>query len=503
MYKNVKRATRPNTASQSTPPGTATTSEFGFSRLGDGSDDYETLFKQLFCIAANNLAATLHDTLGNMGVLFGDICNTGTVNRSNGMRRLVKKLSAWIGRRHSSNINQAERGSAQRKTFSSSSGQLLFLVRRMGKSEAGKLGAIGYKFAPITHVVENLARSLEITTRELLPRLEQMRGIAGKEMLFEAGVHLACFAVRPIFRKGFDVLVRKDAKNLLPTARLPISKLSMPQFNFLRQFDGLTAAACLAKLRRRSTPTSREEDFFCRMFFDALIQLKVQLNDTFFDEATLAARVLIAPCPQISSSQRLEYASLLAFRTITDVHGIGNIDKRYQYIPCPFFLTEQKVYQGFSDIERFANEVREGFGRRLRRADSAFDSIFSPGQSSNEDGSENRSNRYRLSAHIARTRKFPFVARIGRPAPRDEYSSVRSLMGLNSSGILFGNEASTSIDEVHGGNSPEIEMVTFGDSRRPNLDRRSYAEELMLMTVQDRRRPRQIARSSRYLSNNN
>ena len=489
MYKNVGTASTSETS--------AMHADFG---LSDGNQDYETFFKQLFCVAACNLATTFHDKVDNMGVLFGDICSTGTVTRSNALKRLAKTVLSWIRRRRNlSNFSQAEQGNTLDDDFGQ--GQLLFLVRRIEKPEAGRLAAIGYRFAPIAHVVDYLAESWEITSRELLPRLEQMRGIAGKEMLLEAGVHVACFALRPVFRRGFDVLVRKDAKNLLPSIRLPIEKLSTAQFNLLRQFDGLTVAACLVQTRCISTPSTQDEETFCTMFFDALTKLRIQLKDSFFDDARLMAQVLIAPCPQVSSNQRLEFASIIAFRTITDVHGLGNVDRRFEYIPCPFFLTEQKVYLGFSDNEQFATEVREGFGGQIKRTDPTTGALVSVGPSSQQTGNENRSNRYRPPERLSRSRRFPFVARARKQTPTGDYSSTRNLVRIPSSDTRLGT-ANTSIDDVQRGNTPDIEMTIFNASQGTRASFRNFAEELVSTTVKDRRELRQNnAGPTRYLSN--
>ncbi|KAL8824885.1 MAG: hypothetical protein Q9191_004752 [Dirinaria sp. TL-2023a] len=489
MYDNVKTATENKTS--------ATNADFGPS---NGNKHYATFFKQLFCVAAGNLAATFHDTTDNMGILFGHICITGTVTKSNVLKRLAKKIFSWIRRRKPSNLSQGEQGDVPDDDMGQ--GQLLFLVRRIEKSEAGRLAAIGYRFAPIAHVVDYLAESFEVPTGELLPRLEQMRGIAGKETLLEAGVHVACFALRPVFRRGFDVLVRKDAKNLLPSIRLPIEKLSTDQMGILSRFDGMTVTTCLVKMRSVWTPDNPEEETFCTMFFDALNKLRIQLKDSFFDEAKLLVRCLIAPCPQVSNHQPLEYANIIACRVITDVHGLGNVDKRFEYIPCPFFLTAQKVYLGFSDNEQFAKDVREGFGGRIKRADSACETMvsirLSPPSSGN--GNWNRSNRYQPSERLTRSHRFPFIGRARRQTPAGDYSSTRHLVHMPSGNTRLGT-ANTSIDDAHGAHTQDIEMAVLNTSQRPAEDRKNFAEELVELTIHDRRKLRKNnAGPSRYLS---
>ena len=490
----MRRNVRASNGGKTSRPGTATTSsDFG---VRDNSDDHETFFKQLFCVAASDLAASVHDSLENIGVLFGEILNTGTTGKSTGL----KIFSKWK-RTNSSSLSAAERGNSQ---LFFGRGQLLFLVRRIEKSDATKLQATGYRFAAISHIVDFLARSMEITRQELLPRLSLMRENASKEMLLEAGVHLACFAVRPIFRKGFDVLVRKDAKGLLPSVQLPGWQLNKCQFNFLKRMDGMTVATCLNKLRRKSISTNKEEELFCRQFFDALFNLTVQLGDPFIQEAKLTARVLIAPCPQISSGQRLEYASIIAFRVITDVHSIGNIDRQFEYTPCNFFLSQQHVYRGSPENGRFAQKVLEEFGEKVRRIDLEGRSVISRQESFYRPSTSEGSSRYRPSPLITPSRRWPFLVR-GNNGVISDCSSEKSLVNVNSNavspdlksgGIHVAKGISIEVNDIHQGNSPDIEMTDlsgYSEVMSRRTEKETFADELLALTIGERKKSRQNA----------
>jgi len=52
---------------------TATSSDFG---IADEFEDYETYFKQLFCVATYDLANSILSSLENIDVLFGEILST-------------------------------------------------------------------------------------------------------------------------------------------------------------------------------------------------------------------------------------------------------------------------------------------------------------------------------------------------------------------------------------------------------------------------------------------
>src|SRR5271156_1767652 len=56
---------------------------------GDVALDFSTVFKQLFCIAAQNLANLIHEPLEKLGVLFEEPLETGTMNRTRSSRRTV------------------------------------------------------------------------------------------------------------------------------------------------------------------------------------------------------------------------------------------------------------------------------------------------------------------------------------------------------------------------------------------------------------------------------
>jgi len=480
---------------KSSRPGTSeSNSVFG---IVDDFVDYESFFKQLFCVAAYEIAISMHDSLENMGVLFSEILSTGTISKNTGLNGFPK----WK-RGKPSRLSAAERGNS---LFSCGRGQLLVLVRRISNQEAAKLLSFGYRFAAIPHIVDFLARSMEVTRQEILPKLIWMRDSAGKEMLLEAGVHLACFAVRPIFRKGFDILVRKDAKGLLPTVRLPGWKLNKCQFNFLQRLDGVTVATCLNKLRRKSISTSKEEEQFCRQFFEALSNLAVQLGDHFFQQAKLTARILVAPCPQVGSGPRLEYASVIAFRVMTDVHSVGNIDPRFEYVPANFFLSQQRVYHGSCFNERFARQVLADFGEKVLRADSEARSLLSRQGSFYRPSSSGQSFRSTHTLPITSTRHWPFPVR-GRNGVVSDVSSQKSLVNVDSNAAPADSsmdatrvtqEINIEVNEIHQANSPDIEMTdmsVYGEAMNKRVEKQTFADELLALTIGERKKSRQVAR---------
>lgn len=205
---------------------------------------------------------------------------------------------------------------------------------------------------------------MEVDRKDLLRKLNVMRSNAGKEMLLETGVHLACFALRPVFRKGFNLLVGTDAKGLLPSIQLPVQGLDKRQCDFLQRLGGLTVAQCFNKLRQSSISCNGEDEILSRQSLDALNDSTAQLGDPFIQDASLTARLLLAPCSRARSERCLKHTAIIAFHIIIDVHSPGNIDRRFENIQCRFFLGQQHVHHISMSDERFAQDIFEEFGEK-------------------------------------------------------------------------------------------------------------------------------------------
>ena len=95
----------------------------------DGIEDYSQAFKELFCVAANDLAAMIQERLEDVGVLYDEIMSTGTIRKTNNFLGLTPKPNRPA---------DLEKG---RATVISGRGQLLFVVRRTNKTEAAQLQA--------------------------------------------------------------------------------------------------------------------------------------------------------------------------------------------------------------------------------------------------------------------------------------------------------------------------------------------------------------------------
>ncbi len=268
---------------RSSRPGTSS-SGIALTSFGE-SEDYGLQFKKMFLAAAGDLADAIQEPLQNIGILYEDIINTGT---------LKKKTRKPFRRSPKPNVLDRTERASRIDLFGR--GQLLFLIRRATRQESIKIQSTGYRFAAISNVIEFLAGSMEVTCKELLPRLERMQVQAGRNNMLDPGVHLAFFALRPIM-KGFEVLVRSDAKNLLPTVQLTHPKLNEWHFDILRLLDDRTAHDCKESIAHVLPTTINVEEFdFLEGLYSSIQTLMTQIPNELRSGARLMARSFRAPC---------------------------------------------------------------------------------------------------------------------------------------------------------------------------------------------------------------
>jgi hypothetical protein len=324
---------------------------------GEPIEDYSIIFRELFCIAAADLAEQLNEPLENVGVLFDEIFSTGQKVKSKPKgRRTAPKGSVDI-ERDGISLPQPGRG------------QLLFLTRRANLREAERLQAAGFRFAAIQNIVDILARTMQINCDNLSQRLATMREYTNEAHILEPGVHIACFAIRASIHGGFDVLVRKDARNQLPTMQLAPKSLDSWQLNYLSQLDGMSVQACLKFLKTKAAiPLLPEnEQIFTAQLHDTLKELQDKINDPLFQDAVLIAKPVLAPCRGANEGAHPGQAQLIALRLIMPIHSRA-LGKKLEFTPLPFFKMQQHVYKNSPDHAAFARKIHREFGPILNQA---------------------------------------------------------------------------------------------------------------------------------------
>ncbi|KAI9801284.1 MAG: hypothetical protein M1833_002854 [Piccolia ochrophora] len=408
----------------------------------EGSDDSSVIFRELFCVAAAELAEQINEPLEKLGVLYDEIMSTGTTG----------KISRALFRR-SSSYPDVELGSSN--PFAFGRGQLLFVVRRASKSEAARLQSQGFRFAGLQNVVEILARRMEVGREELTQSMDRMRSYSIKESMLNPGVHVGCFAVRASVGGGFDVLVRSEAKNLIPTVPFPISCLDDWQLSFLKQMDGWTFTNCLRWLRSKSDSCSEKEQMFITQLDDAFVDMAETMVDNLFQEARLVASPIHVPCLGSDDSYFPGHASIIAFHTIVPIQT-RSPSPVMEFSPLSFFKCQQHVYRNTPDHEVFARRVHREFSPILE-----IDQKRQAARTSRLFRSSQEIPRLTPSKNAPPAHRYKWLSTLDRRASYSSSEPEKSKSGGKSEeshawgGILVSQEVNIRVDEV----GPEISPI--------------------------------------------
>ena len=456
-------------------------------------EDYARIFKELFCVAASDIANTLQVPLGEVGLLHGSIVSTGTLSKGG---RWKNYRNLWRQNR----IDHAEQGLAP-NLFGR--GQLLFLTRRVNRFESGHFQALGYRFANISNVVESLARGMEISQAELRPHLEIMHRRSEGEYLLEPGVHLACFALRPVLQRGFDIIVRKDIDYLLPTVQLSNSKLEHWQLEILQAMNNWTVATCRERLQGMLLFVKHPEQKFARQLFDAITALASEIDSPFFQDARLVARPLLTPAAYFRGAQSQQQAQLLAFRIIADNYEFSSSYENYKLVPSKFFLVQQHAYTNGKDNDIFGRRILQEFATIAERCSSSgAPTTYETRSFLPRSMGSGLSFMRQRSRSTSPARSSPWLSRSQSTTHRaldDMVSDDSELALINSNpkqsfgGIHVLSEVEIDIKkpQLLEPTIPQFELEKMGSTTEAsigNTESPSFADELMILTTEERRR---------------
>ncbi|KAK3690563.1 hypothetical protein B0T22DRAFT_463879 [Podospora appendiculata] len=315
-------------------------------------ENYDMIFRELFCLAAAGLAHQMHESLVETGVLWDEIFATGGgihIDNSPRMKPGEEDL--------------AEKGEAFQGNHRH--GSLMFLVRKVETTRAvDKLEALGYCFAELHQVAPIIGSSMQIRNPKLEDKLRAMASYT-QDRILDPGVHLGLFAVKArVDNFSFDILVRKGARNLLPSVKLPIDRLEPAHIDLLRRLDGMTLSTALRNLPRAKP--SPEEAKFAAVLHSAVSDLHQAVHaDPTFDNAKLVARISQAPCgSSTGTGLRTSTCPLIAFSLMIPIHT-NVVSADYEFIPLQFFKTQQLVNKNSPNHAAFARSVHREISTML------------------------------------------------------------------------------------------------------------------------------------------
>ncbi|POR35966.1 Uncharacterized protein TPAR_03820 [Tolypocladium paradoxum] len=342
---------------------------------------YDTILRELFCLAALALASRTKETLVHAGILWDEMFTTGNSSkhtehdddpraRRSPQHKASKDRSIFDG--------LAEKGLAPTHQ-EYGRGCLMFLVRHVDcRRDMEKLEASGYRFAEVYQVVGSIRSSMQIKTPDLAERLRSMSAHREKSAMLAPGIHLGLFAVRArLDHCGFDVLVQKRAKNLLPTSTVPLGRLEPLQVRFLDRLQGHTLPAIIRKLDSTEHLSAQEAQFACNLR-DAASALRQSLDHAIFDDATLLARLVQAPCATLDENSGPATCSLIAFRLVLPIHATLGLSQ-YEFTPLSFFKIRQLVYKDSPHHLEFSHLVHRELSSAMHDVPAAPSCTTCPG----------------------------------------------------------------------------------------------------------------------------
>jgi len=327
---------------------------------GTPIDDYLILFRELFCVAAANLADDLGQPFQEIGMLYDDIITAG-----------LKDGKESKGKRKGSKSTGSGDIERQADGFGLGKGQVLFLVRRVDRREAEHLAAAGFRFGPLEKVAPIIADGLLVGPNDISLRLDMMREYASGYHILDKGIHLALFAIRASMATGFDVLARKDVKNLLPTVQLPYDSLEPWQLEYLKQMEKMSVAQCIKHLHKASMPSNPSTSIreFAKVFGVTLEGLRNEIDDFFFNDAILITDLVPAPCRGETDDSLPGTCQLIVFRIIVPIHSRAPGTK-LAFTPMSLFVAQQQIYRNSPEHALFAEKTHREFAPIVGLVDS-------------------------------------------------------------------------------------------------------------------------------------
>ena len=436
--------------------------------IEDSEIDFELIFKELFCVAAQELASHLNQPLEDMGELYDDIVITGTYNARSNLVNMVRGMST--------RPNDLERGPVVPAV---GKGQVLFAVRHLDKQEASSLAASGYRFAPIPQIAPTLAREMQITHNEMLGTLHSMEDYSLPNRMMEPGVHLVCFSLTPSLPRGFDILVPNCKPNVLPHKSLPIAEISQWQQEILNRMDGLTLTSCIRWLKANGGYNEPDKIEFCRQMHKAASRLASYLADPALAQAKFSSRPVKIPCRSPSGGRNPSKCTAYSFRIINNLQDRAP-PPALCLRPLRLFNAQQQVYPEVPDHEHFRRAIMEEFSHCVAAHHSNSKNIHPSSSSSSLVGSP--------STHFNPFTLYPKseLSKISSEGEKPLVQRSKSMFG----GIVVSNQVTVDVAErpASAGEPANLEAFEMNDlnttiveGRYSNADKDTFVDELCAM----------------------
>ncbi|KAM6508311.1 hypothetical protein FALCPG4_018184 [Fusarium falciforme] len=339
------------------------------SEHGEIIEQYDIIFRELFCLAAAALADRLREDLTSVGVLWDEILPTGADSKRSqtephkSPQEIPIPENRDVHENEQGGFDMAEKGL---ETWQSDFGRgsLMLLIRRVKSGrDVERFVSAGYRFAE-PHQVSDIIRSrMQIQTPDFETKLRSMSTYTTEENQMLPGVHLGLFAVRARVSSGFEVLVRKDAHHLLPSVPLPTKALDKWHVQFLRRLKNVSASKVFQDLKEEaSLQRSAQEIEFAGQLSDTIKALWEWTQEPLFEDAVLTPTIVRVPC---RGDKAQAEASMIAMRLVIPIHSVL-LSQNCEFVPLSFF----KMRQVSAQLQQeFTRGVHQEFGHIAKLGD--------------------------------------------------------------------------------------------------------------------------------------
>lgn len=427
---------------------------------GELIENYDVIFRELFCAAAAGLAEKMKTSLQDIGILWDEILATGggghaahaqarrrqqTLDRSCEVDDLQKDADGGAVL-VSGEDDLAEKGMFRQQHLQIQEfgrGSLMFLVRRVESSrDVEALAAAGFRFAELHQVSGIIGSTMQIKTRSIEIKLRNMAAYAEENDMLEPGVHMALFGVRARVNNayGFDVLARRNARNLLPAVQMPLARLEAWHVNFMRQFERMTPHH-IARRIESLKQLAPKEMMFASQLRDSIEALRALIEDSIFDESVLVSKTVEMPCRPVSLGSSPGSCTVITFRIVIPIH-LKIESPCCEFVPLNLFKVHQLVYKDSPNHLAFARSVH----REIAPIINTVPVLMMPTKPPNAMLSHSRRTSLRDVRMASR------IFRIGRPntassnrggAIDAEGNPIPTVLRSRSSGAASGHTSST------------------------------------------------------------
>ncbi|KAL3589612.1 hypothetical protein FPOAC2_11782 [Fusarium poae] len=362
-------------------------------------EGYDVIFRELFCVAAAELSDQLNEPLINVGVLWDEVLPKEPASNQAYLQALEKYRGTGDSGETSSK-GASEHHSMEKEIGLEDEidgrGALMFLVRRLASDEEmQRLVSAGYRFVDPGQVSNNSRFHQQIQSTEFKTKLRDMKTFVDQQVRIKAGVHLGLFAIQDTGIHKPQVLVRKDARHLLPSIPLPMKTIEKSQIGLLERIAGLPVPEALQRLRTRgATPRSPEDEAFAKHLSNAIHSLRKLVDEPCFQDAVLTTSMVRLPFGL--DGDQVDETVIMALR-LKIKHPVFSTSPNCQWTPLSFFKMRQTLAQSRQDFirvlhdefdpltlpsSRANNELTSGPVSTIRRLKSAVTTTESKGKKS-------------------------------------------------------------------------------------------------------------------------